>query len=396
MVAKVGMNLLNNAIVCTNLVLLMLVMLLYTIHRMDRKSLSDKLFVAIISATIIVLVVDFLSRFDGTSHPAFPFINHVSNFVLFSINPSVSCIWLLFILAWLNRGDKEMKKATRWTIVLNIVNLAIVIVSLFTGWYYTIGPDNIYVRGPYYPVSTIFMLAPLVASYITILTNRKQLESRVFIAMLLFSVPPLIGTLLQISYYGYPFALNSLVISSFILLLYVQDCSIYSDFLTGAGNRRQLYAVVQERIIRSSPGRTFSVIMLDIDNFKAINDNYGHEVGDRVLVETAQMLKASVRSKDYVTRYGGDEFIIVVDISDEESLKTVINRIDSSRRKVNESERLPVELAFSVGSIVYKHGTLMSVDELIREADGEMYLDKKRKCPGLVKETEGSCNTSWV
>jgi diguanylate cyclase (GGDEF)-like protein len=374
------MSLVSNAVICVHLVIVMLVMLGYSIRRMDRKNPADKLYVTLLIVNIALLIMDVLARCDGTSHEAFPLINRVSNFLIFAANPVLPSLWLLYVLHWANKGVREIKKALRWIALLNAVNLAMVIASQYTGWYYSIGAGNIYARGPLYSVSTALMIVPAVASYGVILWSRNRLEPKLIQPLLMFPVPPLVGIVLQLFFFGVPFALNAIVVSLLILLLYVQDRNIHSDVLTGVGNRRQMYAVISEKIRRSSPGRTFSLIMLDLDNFKAVNDSYGHEAGDRMLVGTAEMLKASVRSKDYVIRYGGDEFLLVADITEQEHLNTLLERIDARRRKLNESSKLPLKLSFSVGSIIYKYGEMASVDELIKQVDRRMYENKRRKC----------------
>ena len=373
------MSLTGSAVVCVHLVIIMLVMLSYSVRRMDRKNPADKLYVAFLIITVGLLVTEVLSRFDGTPHAAFPAINRVGNFLIFAANPAPSCLWLLYVLVWANKGVRRIKKALRWIALLSAANLSVAVATPFTGWYYAIGADNIYARGPLFPLAIAFILAPVIASYAVILLSRKRLEPKVFWPLLIFPVPPLVGIALQFFYTGIPFALNSIVVSSLILLLYVQDRNIHTDSLTGVGNRRQMYAVISEKIRRSSPGRTFSLIMLDIDNFKAVNDNGGHEAGDRMLVGTAEMLKASVRSKDYVIRYGGDEFLLVADISNRENLNVLLERIDLRRGKLNESSKLPFRLSLSVGSIVYKYDAPMSVDELIKQVDQRMYANKRRR-----------------
>jgi diguanylate cyclase (GGDEF)-like protein len=85
-----------------------------------------------------------------------------------------------------------------------------------------------------------------------------------------------------------------------------------SDALTGLLNRRQLDARVAEVAALARRGRPWSCVMIDVDGFKAMNDAYGHVAGDRVLTTIAERLGASVRASDFVGRYGGDEFLLLV------------------------------------------------------------------------------------
>ena len=86
-----------------------------------------------------------------------------------------------------------------------------------------------------------------------------------------------------------------------------------TDGLTGLYNRKKLDEILADQFARfRRHRRPFALLMLDLDNFKSINDSYGHVAGDEVLKEVAAMLKQSVRTVDYVARYGGEEFVVVL------------------------------------------------------------------------------------
>ena len=96
-----------------------------------------------------------------------------------------------------------------------------------------------------------------------------------------------------------------------VIFVTIQSRDLITDFLTGACNRRQLEWILQERI-RNAEQLGFGAIMLDIDSFKRINDEYGHDAGDDALRNTADILRRCVRLRDVVARYGGDEFWVVI------------------------------------------------------------------------------------
>ncbi len=86
-----------------------------------------------------------------------------------------------------------------------------------------------------------------------------------------------------------------------------------TDSLTGVYNRKKLDDILADQFARFQRSRRpFAVLMLDLDNFKSINDNYGHVAGDAVLANVAAILKQSVRAVDFVARYGGEEFVVVL------------------------------------------------------------------------------------
>ena len=152
------------------------------------------------------------------------------------------------------------------------------------------------------------------------------------------------------------------------------------DALTGVYNRRYLDRVLpteQDRAERFD--RPFALMMLDLDDFKTINDRFGHRHGDQILVAFAQTLQRNVRSIDAVVRYGGDEFLVVLLETDAEGAGKACQRI--RKRVVEALERSPsvpadARIGVSVGLAVRNPGE--NVDEKLAEADHRMYSEKRR------------------
>lgn len=142
---------------------------------------------------------------------------------------------------------------------------------------------------------------------------------------------------------------------------------LYIDLLTGAYNRRYLYRSAEEKKPRY-------LIMLDLDNFKEINDTYGHLVGDRVLVEFTNLLRQSLRKTEDIVRFGGDEFIIMLYDIQQEDADKIVNRLRFMSHqyiKVNENERILLP-DFSAGIVEYSG----SLEETIEKADTFVYQEK--------------------
>ena len=152
-----------------------------------------------------------------------------------------------------------------------------------------------------------------------------------------------------------------------------------TDPLTGVYNRRYLDRVLPTEKDRAERfERPFALLMLDLDDFKTVNDQYGHRQGDQILVAFAQSLQRNVRSIDAVIRYGGDEFLVVLLETDLEGAEKAARRI---RRRVVEaletSPAVPTDarIGVSVGLSVRNPGE--NVDEKLAEADHRMYSEKR-------------------
>jgi len=146
----------------------------------------------------------------------------------------------------------------------------------------------------------------------------------------------------------------------------------YKDFLTGVYNRKYL-----NRKIKEFKDKNFTLLFLDLDKFKPINDTYGHKVGDNVLKVFANILKNNVRKdEDFVFRLGGDEFIIILNTIDDEIIEKVIEKI---KKRLSENiiiGNISLYLEFSIGYIKYPI-ECNNIDELIKIADKRMYINKK-------------------
>ena len=152
---------------------------------------------------------------------------------------------------------------------------------------------------------------------------------------------------------------------------------MHTDYLTGVNNRKKLETYLKERINSSTKKKTFSAILIDLDNFKYVNDAFGHDMGDNALETSAKLLKSCIRSNDFIARFGGDEFCIVLDVSDRDNLEKTVCRINDCIEKYNESGIQPYKLGFSMGYDVYDYHSHMKVEEFQKHIDMLMYENKR-------------------
>jgi diguanylate cyclase (GGDEF)-like protein len=149
------------------------------------------------------------------------------------------------------------------------------------------------------------------------------------------------------------------------------------DSLTNVFSRSFLRELLQGEIARAERNnRALGLIMCDVDNFKTVNDRFGHLMGDYVLAQIAGILKSCVRGSDYVVRYGGDEFLIVLSETDTAGSGIVMNRI---RQKVADWDRANRLGDFSIGISMglHQHVAGQSVEQAVSQADARMYAEKQ-------------------
>lgn len=151
------------------------------------------------------------------------------------------------------------------------------------------------------------------------------------------------------------------------------------DQLTGVHNNRHLQERLTQEVARSTRAETpLSVLLLDLDGFKAINDQHGHADGDRVLQNVAATLRLAVRANDIVARYGGDEFVVVMPETDLPAARLVAERVVASVRAVRHplSDGSEGQVACSVGLALFPTDG-RTASRLLRSADAAMYLVKR-------------------
>ncbi len=150
------------------------------------------------------------------------------------------------------------------------------------------------------------------------------------------------------------------------------------DKLTGVSNRQTLLANLFAEVERSNRyERALSVAFVDIDHFKAVNDNYGHAAGDLVLRAVAQTLKANLRASDQVGRYGGEEFMLLLTETDVEEGANLTEKLRNlvARQSVPVADGQAISVTISIG-IAGGKGGLLRTDALVRDADAAMYSAK--------------------
>jgi diguanylate cyclase (GGDEF)-like protein len=157
----------------------------------------------------------------------------------------------------------------------------------------------------------------------------------------------------------------------------IQELTITDD-CTGLYNARHLYKTLDTEVYRSSRfGYEFSVLFIDLDHFKAVNDTYGHLIGSKLLAEIGYLIKAQLRLIDFAFRYGGDEFVVLLPQTGKDQALVVAKRLRDGLRATQfcHAEGLNLNVRASIGLATYPHDA-RDAHDIIRQADEMMYLVK--------------------
>lgn len=371
------MNLGNNLIINIYSIAILTVICIHCLKQEEKSSLKYRLYMNMLQVTIVMLVLDIFSRFDGNPSTIYLFVNHFGNFMIFMLNPILPTLWLLYVHDQVFQEEEKTRLLYRPLFAINFINAVIVVVMQFYQKFYYIDSDNIYHRGQFFWISVLIVVIFMLVAFFLIIINHKKIEKKHYFSLMFFSVPPFISIMLQIAFYGTSLIYNSVVLSFLIIFLNIQNHNIYTDHLTGVNNRKKLELYLKEKIRTTTVNKTFSAIMIDLNDFKYINDTFGHHMGDDALEASAKLFQSCLKSTDFIARFGGDEFCIVLDISDISGLEKIVCRINRTIKEYNDFDGKPYNISVSMGYAVYDCHSCMTVEEFQKKIDILMYENKK-------------------
>lgn len=154
----------------------------------------------------------------------------------------------------------------------------------------------------------------------------------------------------------------------------------YVDIMTGLSNRAKCYAYVEEMVKASA--KEFAIIFIDLNNLKTINDKYGHELGDLYIKTAADTMKSCFADADIISRFGGDEFVVLYDKNCEKIIDKLQEDFAAEIKRMNTEEQFPFQIGAACGAVISTKEKPLEVEVAINMADKVMYENKKK-----MKET---------
>lgn len=344
----------------------------------DQRSASLAYRRVIISTLSITLVDIAWTVIDGRPGVNMITLNYLLNFSYLILMGVVSCFWLQFVLLRLHQSVWQRRSCRVLLSVPLIVLFILCCLSPWTHWFFSIGDDNVYRRGPLLFIQQIICYGYLLAAagyaliHVIKATSRdKRVEA---LTLASFVLLPAGGSVLNLLYFGLPSIWPLTAISLMMVYLNLQSQQISTDELTGLNNRRQFDRYLLSQLEDTRREGFLYLLLIDIDAFKKINDTYGHLTGDAALVQAADLLKQVSSIWDcFLARYGGDEFAIVFKTHDPSRIAYLKNDLHEAFRRFNDAKREPYRLTISIGSNVSRSKT---PDELIAQADNALYQAK--------------------
>lgn len=363
------------------LCLLVLFFISYQSRHNVNQQMRRILFRTVMYGVIVQLVPDNLWLLvEGRLFPGARAANLVINALFLSAGVILGCFWYLYVLETL--GYPMTYYLETVVMLPGFLFTFYNIISIWTGWSFTVSPDNVYAHGPLFSIQMVGAYGMLLVSFVHLIlrlfTRRKGVRRRVVYKLLGFYVIPVIGSVISLFYTGMPGTWTCAAIS--IMLIYIDDLDseVLRDGLTGLNNRKALDNVFADYTRQISTDNNLYLFMMDLDHFKKINDTLGHSTGDQALVNAAKILSGSLRAvRGILVRYGGDEFLIMAFFKDDAEADAFRQKINDRFASFNVEQALPYRLAVSIGFASWSEG--VELGALIHQADEQLYLVKQTR-----------------
>lgn len=352
---------------------LVLFLLLYRIRIAQTNQFDAKAYNFMLIITFIATINETLS-FIIDARPGFIFhiLQYISNTISSASSGIIGYCWCLFVEYHIHRNFERIKKKSRiLAIPLIIATILIIINLLGTGIIFDISKENVYTRGPMNFILYIFVFVYYIESIYTVHKAKYDSILVEFFPIYYFIIPCMIGTMIQ----GFFFGVSTIwlcVAIAFILVYIENQISVsFIDDLSGLYNRKYMNHYLNK--LQSDKNRHVYGFLLDINEFKAINDTYGHLTGDRALIQFGKILQHSIDKDSVAIRMGGDEFVIFAKLKSDEEALALKKQIKYNVRQFNIKSKEPFHLSFSIGIAKFNG---KNTDAFLSAMDDSMYEAK--------------------
>lgn len=347
---------------------------------LNKDDKTSRMFCRIALIDIIQLIIEALTCIiDGYPVPWLIPIAKIMHILLFLIGPTIIYLWFYFIWTWILPDKKVPLIKISPLVILFIANAVVTILSYHTGTVFDVTGLNEYRRGSLFFVPMMTAYACLIYSCIIVLRYKRKLGKREFSSLLCFSIFPSIGGTVQVLYYGPLLIWSSTAIALIVVFIYLQQNITQIDVVTGAWTRAAFENHIKNKLCKSTNENGFGILFLDLDKFKKINDSYGHMEGDKALKQVVNIIKKAFDKQDIVARFGGDEFVVLINSTSKFHVKELISRMEYNFRVYNEMSGKPYELKYSYGYEFFNYKHHKSVGQFLNYVDGLMYKSKEAK-----------------
>ena len=368
-----NMNL-SFSVLTANIISILLIGTLYLANRQkaeyDRDMrLLQQMMVTIGIANISDCCVYYLA---GSSNIVIKVLVFLSGSGLFLGNVMIGYLWAKFIMVHMNIPFSDIRRNIYRTI--GLISIVLLVINIFYPLVFSVS-DGRYQRGFAYIIFLLFAAFYILDSLYLYVKRVKKNGSLKLFPVHIFLIPVILGVVIQTFFVEIAITWTSIAISVAGIMTALKNEIIFTDCLTGLYNREYLKFLHKRACNKKDCW--VSGIMIDLNGFKQINDNYGHAEGDLALCIVADLLLKSFSEYGVVTRYAGDEFVIMLNTTDDQLIQKIIKSAKKNFVTENEKNDKLYQLSASMGYAITNLSN-ETIDDFMNRIDEQMYQDKMK------------------
>lgn len=307
---------------------------------------------------------------DGHPGPLTTGIIYLGNSWLFMANILMGRYWVEFVAEHMNVMLSRTQR--RFLKVLSILGVLGLLLNLYIPIVFTV-ENNVYRRTQLYWIYVLFAALCICDTGLIYYQARKKSGLLKFFPIQVFIVPVILGIVAQSLVYGISVIWASVAIALAGVMTALKNEIIFRDRLTGLYNRAYL-DYLENDLYRNKKVKITGV-MIDLNDFKSINDRFGHNAGDHALQEAAEIFSKTVGDLGSVIRYAGDEFVIMLNTTDPRLVQKVLGDIEGSFERLNKVTVQPYHLSASMGYAPLDMSK-QTMNDFMNTIDRKMYENK--------------------
>ena len=365
---------LSFSVLTANIISILLIGTLYLANRQkaeyDRDMrLLQQMMVTIGIANISDCCVYYLA---GSSNIVIKVLVFLSGSWIFLGNVMIGYLWAKFIMVHMNIPFSDIRRKIYRTI--GLISIVLLVINIFYPLVFSVS-DGRYQRGFTYIIFLIFAAFYILDSLYLYVKRVKKNGSLKLFPVHIFLIPVILGVVIQAFFVEIAITWTSIAISVAGIMTALKNEIIFTDCLTGLYNR--VYLEFLHKRACNKKNCWISGIMIDLNGFKQINDNYGHSEGDLALCIFADLLRKSFSEYGVVTRYAGDEFVIMLNTTDDQLIQKIIKSAKKNFVTENEKNDKLYQLSASMGYAITNLSN-ETIDDFMNRIDEQMYQDKMK------------------
>jgi diguanylate cyclase (GGDEF)-like protein len=321
--------------------------------------------------TIFLLALEVLSwKFDRV--PGQNALNYFFNLSFAWLTSLVTCMFASYIDYHIFGSYERLKK--RWFYIQPfIVTGILLIINFFLPIIFSISTDNVYHRESLMILLPIINLITFIYVCYLAYKERAKIKKEVVWVLLLYVLMPAIAAFFQVAFFGVFILWPIMAITVAITYIFLETISTSTDYLTGLLSRHRIDDYLEYMLEHN---KDFTLIMIDLNKFKCINDKYGHINGDLALKVFSKSLYKQFGKNKVIGRYAGDEFLLILEKTEIEDIVAHLKSVERELSELYNIGKINFLISFCYGYYEHTGDNNITYNEIIHIVDQRMYLNK--------------------